>query len=179
MNVVLIGYRGSGKTTVGKILAQKLGLVFVDCDEVIESDAKKSIREIFEAEGEPRFRELEIEAIEAVSKRDGQVIATGGGCVLRRRNVRNLKAGGVVFFLDAPPEAAYERISMDPSSRARRPSLTGKDPLTEVREQMTFRRPYYLGAAEHVIDVSRRAPEELALEILGHLNATNRPGSSS
>jgi shikimate kinase len=170
MNVVLVGLRGSGKTTIGKLLAQKLQRPFVDSDEFIETTTHLSIREIFETCGESYFRLVESEAIAQITKNQGQVIATGGGAVLRYKNVRHLKSDGTVFFLDVDPEAAYLRISGDPSTESRRPALSaGKDPLTEMKEQAAFRRPYYLKAADHVIAVTHRNPNDIVQEIVDRL----------
>lgn len=166
MNLVLIGYRGAGKTTVGKILAEKLKREFVDCDEYIEATAHLSIREIFELCGESYFRVVESEALAQITKKNGQVISTGGGAVLRYKNVRNLKTNSVVFFLDADPDTAVERIANDPSSAQRRPALTEKDVATEVKEQAAFRRPYYLKAADHTIETTGRTAAQAAAEIL-------------
>ena len=101
MNVVLIGYRCSGKTCVGKELAQRLGRVFIDCDEYIEQKTNLTIREIFDIAGEAYFRMLESDAIAELAKLEGRVVATGGGAVLKYKNIRNLKRNGVVVYLDA------------------------------------------------------------------------------
>lgn len=101
-NIVLIGMPASGKTTVGKILAQKLGRKFIDTDALIEEKAKKSIPEIFKTEGESRFRDLEAEVIKEASSLTCSVIATGGGSVLRNENVFNLKKNGKLYFIDRP-----------------------------------------------------------------------------
>lgn len=169
MNIVLIGYRGSGKTTIGRKLAEKLNREFVDSDDYIEQRTQLSIREIFELCGESYFRHLESEAIKDLSESDGRVIATGGGAVLRYKNVSNLKNHGVLIFLNVAPEVAYERITRDPSSTRRRPALTGDDMLTEIKEQIDFRKPYYLRAADHVIDVNNLEPDQVVAEILKRL----------
>ena len=99
-NVVLTGMPGSGKTTVGKILKDLLNKEFVDTDELIEKKENSSIKEIFSIHGEKYFRELEKSVIEEVSKKNGQIISTGGGAILNEENVKNLKLNGKVFFLD-------------------------------------------------------------------------------
>ena len=101
-NVVLIGMPGSGKSTVGKILAEKTGFSFVDLDAVIENMAKKSISQIFSEDGEPAFRDLEQKSAEEVSTQSRQVIATGGGVILREANMKTLSKTGVIVFLDRP-----------------------------------------------------------------------------
>lgn len=169
MNVILIGFRGAGKTSVGKALAERLGRVFIDCDELIERRTGLSIREIFEKWGESHFRGLESEAIAELAKLDGRVIATGGGAVLRHKNIQLLKRNGKIFFLDVTPETAFGRIAEDASSRSRRPALTDKDPFTEIREQMEFRRPYYLEGADVRVLTEGRGVEEVVKEILAYL----------
>ena len=101
-NLVLIGMPGSGKSTVGKILAEKMGFSFVDLDAVIENMAKKSISQIFSEDGEPAFRDLEQKSAEEVSTQSRQVIATGGGVILREANMKTLSQNGLIIFLDRP-----------------------------------------------------------------------------
>jgi shikimate kinase len=170
MNVVLIGFRGSGKTTVGKALAAKLGREFIDCDDFIEKRTHLTIREIFELGGESRFRALESEAIAELAKLDGKVIATGGGAVLKYQNMQVFKRNASkIFFLEVGPETAMERIEGDPATRSRRPALTDKDPATEIREQIAFRAPYYAKAQDVTIQAEGRKVEEVVAEILKHL----------
>lgn len=179
MNVVLVGFRGSGKTSVGRALAARLGREFVDCDDAIEKQARLSIREIFERHGESHFRTLESEAIGALAKLDGKVIATGGGAVLRYKNIQELKRhGGVVFWLRVAPGTACARMEGDPATRARRPALTDLDPEAEVRQQIEFRRPYYEKAADTTIETDGKDVEAVVAEILGHLGADPEPPPS-
>jgi shikimate kinase len=166
MNIVLVGLRGSGKSAVGKLLAERLHREFVDCDEFIEARTHLNIREIFELCGESYFRALEAEALAELARSNGKVISTGGGAVLRYKNVRNLQANSVVFFLQVDPDAAYRRISADPESRTRRPSLTDKDLMTEIREQASLRLSYYLRAADYVVPTTDRSCEQVVEEIL-------------
>jgi len=154
MNIVLVGFRCSGKTTLGKALAERLGLKFVDADELVEQKHQMTIKEIFEKKGESVFRLWECDAISEVAKLDGHVIATGGGAVLRYKNIHNLKRSSVVVFLSVAPDTAFERIQRDPKTRSRRPSLTPKDPHTEVREQYRLREPIYKSVADIVIDTT-------------------------
>jgi len=169
MNIILIGFRCAGKTTVGNRLARRLKKDFVDCDEYIEGKTHLTIREIFELCGESYFRMLEGDAIKELCKLDGRVIATGGGAPLRYKNIHNLKSNGIVFFLDVGPEEAAKRIVRDPKTRSRRPPLTSKDLKSEVREQVQFRREYYLNAADFTVRTDRRGAEEVVLDIVGHL----------
>lgn len=110
MNVILCGFMGSGKTTVGKLLAEHLGMDFVDTDHSIEADQGKSISRIFEEKGEDFFRDLEHEKCIEISKRDSLVVATGGGALTFDRNVHVLKNNGIIIYLDVPFEVVVERV---------------------------------------------------------------------
>ncbi len=177
MNVILIGFRGSGKSTVGKALAERLGLEFIDCDARIEAQAGVTIRELFEKHGETHFRTLESQALTELAKLDGKVIATGGGAALKYQNMQVFKRqDSRIFFLEVGPETAFARIRLDAASRERRPALTEKDPLTEVKEQIELRRPYYLKGADMTVSTEGRIVEEVVKEILGHLGQGGADG---
>lgn len=170
MNVVLVGFRGSGKTSVGRVLAERLKRDFIDCDELIEKRTQYTIRQIFERHGESHFRKLESEAITELAKLDGKVIATGGGAVLKYQNMQVFKRnGGRIFFLEVGADTAYARIQGDETTRARRPALTDKDPHTEVKEQIELRRPYYLKGADVVIATDGRSIDDVMKDILQHV----------
>ena len=132
MNIVLIGYRCSGKTATGEILASEMGRDFVDTDALIEDNIGPSIEEIISTRGWRRFREIEKELIEEVSKKDNLVIATGGGVVMDEDNMKNLKENGWIVWLDGQPEILKQRMFKEKSSGKVRPSLTGADPLDEI-----------------------------------------------
>src|SRR5437660_1666179 len=123
-NILLIGFRCTGKTTVGRLLAQRLDRPFADVDDRIEAVAGKSIAEIFVAEGEAGFRAPEAAALAELCAQTEWVIATGGGAVLRDENRHVLTASGFVVWLTASPEAVWERLQADPATAARRPNLT-------------------------------------------------------
>jgi shikimate kinase len=170
MNVVLIGFRGSGKSTVGKALSDRLGREFIDCDAWIEKRTGLTIKEIFERHGESHFRTLESQAIGELSAMDGKVIATGGGAALKYQNMQVFKRnGGKIFFLEVGPETAFRRIQEDATTRSRRPALTEKDPFTEVKEQIELRKPYYEKGADVTIATDGVAIEEIVLAILKHI----------
>jgi shikimate kinase len=164
MNVVLIGYRGSGKTSIGRRLAELLGLGFVDTDILIADAAGTTIRDIFAAEGEAGFRQRESAAIASVATRDGLVIALGGGAVLNPGNLQALKASGRahVIWLRAPAEVLHARIQGDAATSATRPNLTAAGGLEEVRRLLAQRKPLYEAAADHEIDVSDLSIEKAA-----------------
>lgn len=172
MNIVLIGYRGSGKTTVGLALAAAMKAPFVDVDEFIEKLTQLSVAEIFGKGGESYFRDLESQAVDLIAKRDGWVVATGGGAILRLKNVQTLKRGGRIVWLRVEPETALARIQADKSSATRRPPLTADDPEGEVRGQIERRAPYYEAAADFTVDTDGRAKEEIVKAILHFLKDT-------
>lgn len=152
--VVLIGYRGSGKTSVGRALAQRLGWAFIDTDDLIESTAGRSTTEIFATEGEEAFREIETRVIAGLSAAPPRVISIGGGAILREENRRRLRTLGVVVWLTAPPETLWARITADTKSKTRRPNLTADGGFDEVRRLLAERSPGYESLATHVLDTA-------------------------
>ena len=175
MNIVLIGYRCSGKTTVGKILAHELGMVFVDTDVLIEDDTGESIEAIISTKGWDHFRKLEIDVIKRTSEKDNQVIATGGGVVINQGNVKALKKNGWVVWLDAEPNVLKERMNKEQQSGNLRPSLTGIDPLSEIEEVMNTRRPMYQEAGDFMVNSTRLSEPEVAALIMKNLPIQLRP----
>ena len=137
-SLALIGFMGTGKTAVGKLLAQKLGKTFFETDVLIERKAGKSIPEIFRQEGEIGFRELEIEVIKEIAGRKNAVIACGGGAVLNTINIDRLKQECVIVCLAASPGVILERTSADKDGR---PLLAVADRLRQIKELLKFRRP--------------------------------------
>jgi shikimate kinase len=167
MNIVLIGYRGSGKSSIGKRLASNLWMDFVDTDTLIIERAGKSIREIFEAEGEAGFRQREAEVIAEVAGRDNRVIAAGGGAILRSENVAALKKNGKVVWLKATPEVLYQHIQADAQTTATRPNLTAGGGLEEVKTVLEKRTPLYEAAADVTYDVTYLTVEDAAVRLAG------------
>jgi len=149
--ICLIGLPGSGKSTVGRQLARRLGLSFVDSDHVIEERLGCSIREYFEREGEERFRDLEESVIDDLTLHHQGVLATGGGAVLRPANRSRLHERGRVIYLRSTPEDVFRRLRHD----ATRPLLQVKDPLGRLRDLFAARDPLYREAAHFVIDTGR------------------------
>jgi shikimate kinase len=172
MNIVLIGYRCTGKTTIGKILAEKLAWPLLDTDTLVQQGAGRSIQEIVAAGGWPEFRRLEREAIATVAARDAQVISAGGGAVLDEANAKALKAAGKVILLTAEPETIWQRMQADPKTTAERPDLTQSGGLAEVQRVLADRRPKYLAACDYAIPTDRFGPDETAGRILAWLKAS-------
>ncbi|MDD3857646.1 MAG: shikimate dehydrogenase [Methanoculleus sp.] len=160
MKVVLIGFRGTGKTSVGRILANSLGLPFFDTDALVEQLAGMPIPEIFSQHGEAGFRALEREAVASLWNVEG-VISTGGGAVMDPANVADLRRHGRVYLLSAAPEIIVERIA-----GSNRPGLTDLPPAEEVRTLLAQRKKAYIGAADTCIDTGTRPPHEVAGVIL-------------
>jgi len=164
--IFLVGYRGTGKSTVGRVLADQLGWGFADCDDVIESKAGKSIAEIFTGEGEAGFRDRESAVLHELASRNRVVIATGGGAVQRVANRNLLRGSGFVAWLTASPETIWGRLQSDPATRARRPNLTPAGGLEEVRALLAAREPLYRAIAHFTVDADLPSPEAAAAAIL-------------
>lgn len=164
--LTLIGYRATGKTTLARLLAERLGWEWIDADVEIERRAGKSIRRIFAEEGEPAFRDLEAQVVADLCQRDKLVIAAGGGAPLRLENRQAMQAGGRVIWLTAAPETILARMSGDASTASRRPNLTDKTPLDEIVELLRTRAPIYQETADFRVDTEGKSPEELTAEIL-------------
>ncbi|MGB9698901.1 MAG: shikimate kinase [Thermodesulfobacteriota bacterium] len=169
MNLVLIGYRAAGKTTVGKILSRLTGFPFVDTDELIEKQEGHSIKEIVSQKGWKGFREIEKKVIAQVSSQHTLIIAVGGGAILDEENVRNLKKNGFLIWLKAPLPVLSERLARDEKSFTQRPSLTGKGTFDEFAEIFKDREPIYARVAGLEIDTSSGDAEAVAHQILKFL----------
>ena len=169
MNVVLIGFRGSGKTTLGRLLAAKLKRPFYDVDQEVERRTGRTIREIVEAGGWEAFRNDEKDAIRDLCGLREAILAPGGGAVLDADNVRNLKRSGKLFWLKVNPRTAFSRICSDQSTKSRRPSLTPLDPYEEVVRLIRQREPFYRKAADVVVETDGNAIEVLVQEILDRM----------
>jgi len=160
-NIFLIGLMGAGKTTVGRALARRLQLQFVDCDHEIESRTGVAVRTIFEMEGETGFRQREAAMIAELSARNGVVMATGGGAVLNAANRDHLKARGTTIYLRARLEDLYRRTRHD----RERPLLQTSDPLGRLRELLEQRRPWYEQTAHLIIDTGDQGVPRLVSRI--------------
>ena len=169
-NIVLIGYRGTGKTVVSKILAEKLNRKLIEMDAMIVKKARMTIPEIVEKYGWDRFRNLESELTEEVSKLDNCVIDTGGGVILRKQNIDNLKKNGIIILLKADIKTIISRIK----NGIQRPSLTGKRSFVEeVAEVLNQRKKKYETAADYAIDTSKHTVDEIVINIISYLKTRN------
>jgi shikimate kinase len=162
-NLVLIGFMGTGKSTVGRRCARRLGYTFTDSDRVIEEQAGCTIPELFAAEGEAAFRERERAVIAELAATPGLVIATGGGAILNPENVANLRATGFVVLLTATPDALLQRVG----HRRNRPLLaSAPDPRARIVELLSAREPLYRQAAHHIIDTTELVLEGVVEEVV-------------
>lgn len=159
-NIVLTGFMGTGKSTIGKQVARELGYRFIDMDSLLEIRQGCSIRTIFAAEGEAYFRNLESELCRELAMWRGYVIATGGGALVNEDNRLTFEKANLVICLDCNPEALWERLS----SAENRPMLDGDDPKARLFELLAARRPAYDQITHHV-DTSWRPVEEVVADI--------------
>jgi shikimate kinase len=163
VNIVLIGYRGTGKSTVGRLLAARLGRELVSTDAEIVKRAQRTIPEIVAQEGWEYFRDLESDICRELASRDQLVIDTGGGAILRAQNVEALKKNSTVFWLTASVETIAKRIGGD----NQRPSLTGTKPFVdEIQDVLRERTPKYQAAADHVFATDDRSINQLVETLL-------------
>jgi len=170
MNLLLIGYRGTGKTTLAQLIARRLGWDWVDADVEIELRAGKSIKAIFDDDGEPRFRDLESAVVVELGQRDRTVIALGGGAPMRPENRPLLRRAGKVVWLQASPEELWQRISADHTTAGRRPNLTTSGGLTEIIATLERRSPIYRECADLEVDTEGKTPGDVADVILARLD---------
>ena len=166
MNIVLCGFMGCGKTTVGKRLAKELGRKFYDTDDMIVEEQGKSITKIFEEVGECGFREIEKSIIKKASQLENAVIATGGGVVLNSENVETLKITGKIVFIDVTAQMVIARLKNNKT----RPLLQRPDKEKVIEKMLTERRPKYLSAADYTIVPQYGGPNEVVKCIKMQLN---------
>jgi shikimate kinase len=163
-NIVLIGFMGTGKTTVGKILAQKLKKKFNESDEEIVKKTGKDIPRIFSEEGEVRFREIETELIKELSVVSNMVLSLGGGAVLNKVNMINLQPNSFIVLLEAPAKDIYARILSE--GKEKRPLLNKPEPLQEIQRLLKIRKPFYTAFSDICISTHNKTPEQVAKEIV-------------
>jgi shikimate kinase len=170
-SLFLIGARGSGKTTVGRLVAERLGLPFFDADVVLEEQEGRAIREIFAAEGESWFRDREELALAQLIAGGAAVIATGGGAVVRVANRERMRRSGWVVWLRADVETLWQRLLDDPATSKRRPNLSvgGK---AEIEELLSIREPLYRACANFEVCSAGRSPDAVASDIVAQCSTS-------
>ncbi|HEX3871619.1 MAG TPA: shikimate kinase [Pirellulales bacterium] len=171
-NLVLIGYRGTGKSAVARELADRLDWTSVDADDQIEPRAGMTIAEIFATHGEEAFRDWESQVLCELLENEHQVIAAGGGVVLRQRNRELLATAGAVVWLQATIKTILERVAADPMTSARRPNLTVSGGEDEVRILLEAREPLYRQCATLTVITDSLSPVVVADRIFAQLNVT-------
>ena len=162
MNIILIGFMGVGKTEVGKLLAEKLKMIYIDTDAIIENEQNMTINDIFAKKGEESFREMETRLLDRLSGIEGHVVSTGGGIILRPGNVKKMKSLGPLVLLWSDPDTVYNRVK----GEGTRPLLNVADPKGKIKEILEFRAPIYKGIADLEVDTSRLSPEEASNKIV-------------
>ena len=156
---------GTGKSSAGKIIAERLGRELIEMDAVIEERDGMPINEIFRKKGEPYFRLLERDLVKELASKSGLVVSTGGGVVLNKDNIEDFRKSGILFSLMADPAVIYERTKR----QTHRPLLKTEDPMKKIVELLEFRRPFY-ERADHVINTDNKTVKEVAEEVLRIFN---------
>jgi shikimate kinase len=170
MNLVLIGLRGTGKTTVAQLLSQRLGWPWFDADAEIESRAGKSIAAIFADDGEAAFRDLESQVVADLAARANAVLALGGGAVMREENRRAIAVQGSIVWLVASPETLLRRVDADRATPKRRPNLSAAGGITEITATLDARKAVYGSCAHLTVDTEEKTPPQVADAILQQLD---------
>jgi shikimate kinase len=169
MNLVLIGYRATGKSTVGRILSEKMKITFRDTDLLVENKMAIPIKEIVALHGWDFFRIKEKEMIKTLMKKKSAIIATGGGVVLDQENVNLLKQTGVIIWLNAPVQDIVDRLNKDAQNKAIRPQFTTGNIAQETVDVLKQRLPLYEGAADYIVDTTGKKAVQVAEEIYQYL----------
>jgi shikimate kinase len=160
-NIALIGFMGTGKTSVGRLVAEQLRFEYLDTDEVIQSETGRTITEIFATDGEPAFRELEEKVVRNLAVRKQTVIATGGGLPVNPKNLASLKTHSLVVCLWSSPEKIWERVR----HQSHRPLLHEKNPQAKIRELLAVREPFYK-QADVLLNTDLRSLREVAQQVV-------------
>jgi shikimate kinase len=162
MNIALIGFRGTGKTTVAKLLSRRMGKKLISTDGEIEKKSGMSIEKFVRKHGWDKFREMESEVVESISDFDECIFDAGGGIIMRNENITNLKKNGLIVLLTADIKTITSRLR-----RSKRPALTKSNYLDEIKDVIAERTGRYQKAADYSIDTSRLSPEE-ACDLIIH-----------
>ncbi|MFW9937711.1 MAG: shikimate kinase [Candidatus Thorarchaeota archaeon] len=169
-SITLIGFMATGKTTVGKALVDYLGknYRFIETDQIVIEMAGKPIPKIFSEDGEKKFREYEVEACKKVSKLKNVIISCGGGVVLNKTNINNLKKNCHIVLLKASLEEIYKRTMGE--GKELRPVIDKEDPLNEIEKVWKYREKFYNKSVEYIVDTTDKSINEIVREILEKLN---------
>ena len=162
-NLFLIGFMGCGKSTMARILSQETGQELIEMDETIEKEAGCTINEIFETHGESYFRDLESALVERIAQKGGAVVSCGGGAVLRKENVENMKKNGRIVYLSATPETIFQRVRYSKN----RPLLNGNMNIEFIRQLMEKRLAIYEQSADDIVCVDGKEKREIVEELKG------------
>lgn len=172
MVITLIGYRGTGKSTLAAPLARRLGWEWIDADVELERRAGRSIKDIFATDGEPEFRRLERELLAELLKRDRLVIAAGGGAILNEATRADMQAAGPVIWLHASADTIERRLATDPTTGQRRPNLTSNGGREEIERLLAIREPLYRQCATITLNSDKIAAEQLVDQAVQQLLPT-------
>lgn len=172
-NLALIGFMGTGKSSVGRLAAGQLHFSFLDTDELIESHVGKSVSEIFAQAGEIAFREIEKQVVEELSRSRRTVISTGGGLGASEANLLSLKKHALLVCLWASPEVIWDRVR----TQVHRPLLQGPDPIGKIRQLLAAREPFYR-QADVLVNTEQRSVKDVALQVLHQFHVASRPPSA-
>ena len=178
MAITLIGYRGSGKSTVARPLAERLGWDWIDADAVIEERAGKTIREIFASDGEPAFREWERQVMADLLKQPRLVIAAGGGAIMNPGTRTLMRASGPVIWLRASLETLAKRIALDVTTAERRPNLTQTGGTSEIATLLAIREPIYRECATLVVDTDNEPENQIVDRILAQVSQVRKESAA-
>ena len=178
MNLYLVGYRCTGKTSVGRLLSAALEWVFVDMDHELTAEEGVPIQDLVDREGWQYFRRTERHLLERLSETADQVIATGGGVVTASGNIGVMHRSGRVVWLHASPDTIAERMAADSNTAGQRPPLQGEDSLTEIKEVLSQRVPFYEQAMHFKVNTDQCPPSEVAERILRWLKSANHESKS-
>jgi shikimate kinase len=172
MKLILIGYRAAGKTTIGRLLAEKIGLPFIDTDKLIENEAGMPLADVIQEEGWPGFRKRETKAVMSLDDKGVCVVATGGGVVLSQANTDMLKKEGMLIYLKAEPGDIIERLKKDEQKEGARPRLTDAGLESETQAMLKQRIPLYEALADYTAQTEGKSPLQVVDDIYVHLVET-------
>ena len=175
MNITLIGYRGSGKSSVGPLLAEHLGWRAVDADRLLEQRVGQTISEMFATHGEPYFRQHEAALLQELLAEQQLVIATGGGCVMNEITRQSLRERSLVVWLQTDLETILQRMQHDPTTQGSRPALTKLPAREEIAALLEVREPIYRETSHLRIDSSQMTPPEIASQLLRQMTELPPP----